>query len=383
VVVGVTSVYLDNAATTALGAEARAAMEPYLSERFGNASEPHGYGRAARVALEDARGRLAALLDAEPGQVVFTSGGSEADNQAVFGLAGGPPGRAVVSAIEHPAVREPARELERRGFGVAWAPVDHNGIVDADEFERLLRPGDRLAAVMWANNVTGAVQPIQRLAAAAAGQGVPFHCDAVQAAASLPVGLRASGVEALALSAHKLGGPKGVGCLVTRTPGRMPPLVWGGGQEHGLRSGTENIPGVVGFAAALEAVRGADDGRAALRDRLEVALAGHMTVVSAGAPRLPGHLLALVAGIRADLLVLALDREGYAVAAGSACAAGDAEPSHVLIAQGMSAADSRSVVRVSLGLHTTAAEVDGFAAAFIGCVERLRAGGLEGIAAAG
>lgn len=376
------AVYLDNAATTALGAEARAAMEPYLSERFGNASEPHRYGRAARAALEDARGRLAGLLGAEPGQVVFTSGGSEADNQAVFGLAGGPPGRLVVSAIEHPAVREPARELERRGFDVAWAPVDRDGIVDADEFERLLGPGDRLAAVMWANNVTGAVQPVERLAAAAAERGVPFHCDAVQAAA-LPVGLHAAGVESLALSAHKLGGPKGVGCLVTRTPGRMPPLVWGGGQEHGLRSGTENVPGVVGFVAAFEAVRRADDGRAALRDRLEAELAGHMTVVSARAPRLPGHLLALVPGIRADLLVLALDRAGYAVAAGSACAAGDAEPSHVLIAQGMSAAESRSVVRVSLGLHTTAAEVDGFAAAFAACVERLRAGGLEGIAAAG
>jgi cysteine desulfurase len=375
------TVYLDHAATTPLGAEARAAMEPYLSERFGNASEPHGYGRTARAALEAARSRIAGLLEAEPGQVVFTSGGSEADNQAVFGLAGAPPGRLVVSAIEHPAVREPARELERRGFDVVWAAADGNGVVDADEFERLLVPGDRLAAVMWANNVTGAVQPIERLAAAAAERGVPFHCDAVQAAAAFPVGLR-PGVESLALSAHKLGGPKGVGCLVTRTPARMPPLVWGGGQEHGLRSGTENVPGVVGFAAALAAARAADDDRAALRARLEDALHDHVTVVSAGAERLPGHLLALVPGIRADLLVLALDRAGYAVAAGSACAAGDAEPSHVLTAQGLSAADSRSVVRVSLGLRTTAAEVDGFAATFRDCVERLRAGGLEGIAAA-
>jgi cysteine desulfurase len=333
------------------------------------------------VGLDEARRRLAELLGAEPGQVVLTSGGSEADNQAVFGLAGDPPGRLVVSAIEHPAVREPARELERRGFEVAWAPVDGDGVVDADEFERLVRPGDRLAAVMWANNVTGAVQPVERLAAAAAERGVPFHCDAVQAAAAFPVGLGA-GAETLALSAHKLGGPKGVGCLVVRTPARMPPLVWGGGQEHGLRSGTENVAGAVGFAAALAAMRGAGDGRAALRDRLQTALAGHATVVSSGAPRLPGHLLALVAGIRADLLVLALDREGYAVAAGSACAAGDAEPSHVLTAQGMSAQDSRSVVRISLGLRTTAAEVDAFASAFIASADRLRAGGLEGVAAA-
>jgi cysteine desulfurase len=375
------SVYLDHAATTPLAPEVRAAMEPYLSEQFGNASEPHTYGRAARAGLEEARRRLAELLGAEPGQVVFTSGGSEADNQAVFGLAGDPPGRLVVSAIEHPAVREPARELERRGFEVAWAPVDREGVVAADEFERLVRPGDRLAAVMWANNVTGAVQPAERLAAAAAERGVPFHCDAVQAAAAFPVGLGA-GAETLALTAHKLGGPKGVGCLVVRTPGRVAPLVWGGGQEHGLRSGTENVAGAVGFAAALAALRAAQDGRAALRDRLEAAIAGHATVVSSRAPRLPGHLLALVAGIRADLLVLALDREGYAVAAGSACAAGDAEPSHVLTAQGMSAQDSRSVVRISLGLATTTDEVDAFASSFIACADRLRAGGLEGIAAA-
>jgi len=376
------SVYLDHAATTPLGAEARAAMEPYLSERFGNASEPHAYGREARVALEAARATLAELLDAEPGHVVLTSGGSEADNQAVFGLAGAGPGRIVVSAIEHPAVREPARELERRGFEVAWAPVDGDGVIDAEAFEALVRPGDRLASAMWANNVTGAVQPVERLASAAAQAGVPFHCDAVQAAASFPVGLRSSGAATLALSAHKLGGPKGVGCLVAREPGRIPPLVWGGGQERGLRSGTENIPGAVGFAAALAASRATDDRRAALRDRLETALAGEITVVSAGAERLPGHLLALVPGIRAELLVLALDRAGYAVAAGSACAAGDAEPSHVLVAQGLSARDARSVVRVSLGPGTTEAEVDGFAAALAGCLGRLREGGLEGVAAA-
>ena len=370
------SVYLDHAATTPLGPEARAAMEPYLSERFGNASEPHAYGRAARAALEAARATLAELLEAEPGQVILTSGGSEADNQAVFGLTGSAPGRIVVSAVEHPAVREPARELERRGFEVAWAPVDGDGVIDVEGFERLVRPGDRLAAAMWANNVTGAVQPVERLAAVAAEAGVPFHCDAVQAAASFPVGLRSSGAATLALSAHKLGGPKGVGCLVAREPRRIPPLVWGGGQERGLRSGTENIPGAVGFAAALAATRAAEDRRAAMRDRLEAALAGDIAVVSAGAERLPGHLLALVTGIRAELLVLALDREGYAVAAGSACAAGDAEPSHVLVAQGMSARDARSVVRVSLGPGTTEADVDGFAAAFRGCLGRLREGGL-------
>ena len=169
------SVYLDHAATTPLGPEARQAMEPYLSERFGNASEPHAYGREARAALESARARLAELLDAEPGQVVLTSGGSEADNQAVFGLAGRPLGRLVVSAIEHPAVREPARELERQGFEVAWVGVDPSGVLDLDAFDQAVRPGDRMAAVMWANNVTGAVQPVAELAGICAERGVPLH----------------------------------------------------------------------------------------------------------------------------------------------------------------------------------------------------------------
>jgi cysteine desulfurase len=376
------SVYLDHAATTPLSEAARAAMEPFLAERFGNASEPHRFGLAARRGLEEARAAVAGLLDAEPRQVVFTSGGSEADNQGVFGLAGAEPGRLVVSAIEHPAVREPARELERRGFEVAWAPVDGDGVVDADAFAELVQPGDRLAAVMWANNVTGAVQPVARLAAVAAERGVRFHCDAVQAAASFAVGLGVEGIETLALSAHKLGGPKGVGCLVARHPGRVAPLVFGGGQEGGLRSGTENVAGIAGFAAALAATRAAADRRAALRARLEAALPDGASVVSAGAERLPGHALVLVSGVRAELLVLALDRAGYAVAAGSACAAGDAEPSHVLVAQGLSAEDARSVVRVSLGLETTAAEVDGFGAAFAAAVAQLRRGGLEGIAAA-
>jgi cysteine desulfurase len=376
------TVYLDHAATTPLSQAARVAMEPFLADEFGNASEPHRFGRAARKALEDARARVADLLGARPQQVVFTSGGSEADNQAVFGLAGQAPGRLVVSAIEHPAVREPARELERRGFEVAWVPVDRDGVVDADAFAELVRPGDRLAAVMWANNVTGVVQPVARLAAVAAERGVPFHCDAVQAAGSFPVGLGLDGIETLALSAHKLGGPKGVGCLVARDPARVPPLVFGGGQEGGLRSGTENVPGIVAFAAALDAARSAPDRRAELRARLESALPIGASVVSAGAERLPGHTLVLVPGVRAELLVLALDRTGYAVAAGSACASGDAEPSHVLVAQGLSPKDARSVVRVSLGRETGAADVDGFTAAFASCVDRLRQAGLGGIAAA-
>jgi cysteine desulfurase len=368
-------VYLDHAATSPLCREAREAMAPYLDDRFGNASEPHSYGRAARQGVEQARHTLCTLLGCEPAQLVFTSGGSEADNQAVFGLAGRPLGRLVVSEIEHPAVRAPAQELERQGFEVAWIGVDRDGVLDVDAFGDALREGDRLAAVMWANNVTGAVQPVAELAAVCAERGVPLHVDAVQAAASLPVDFAASGVETMALSAHKMHGPKGVGALIARDPSRLRPLIWGGGQERGLRSGTENVAGIVGFAAALAAMRTRTDRRGELRDRLERSLP-ELRAVSAGVARLPGHSLLLVEGIRADLLVLALDRAGYAVSAGSACASGESEPSRALIAQGLTPDDARSVIRVSIGIDTTDEEIDGFAVALRECIERLRAGAL-------
>ncbi|MDX6521711.1 MAG: cysteine desulfurase [Gaiellales bacterium] len=367
--------YLDHAATSPLCDEAREAMAPYLDERFGNASEPHRYGRAAREGLEQARETVSGLLGCRAAQVVFTSGGSEADNQAVFGLTGRPLGRLVVSAIEHAAVLAPARELERQGFDLAWAPVDGDGVVDVETFSATVRPLDRLAAVMWANNVTGAVQPVAELAAICGERGVPLHVDAVQAAASIAIDFAAIGAETMALSAHKMHGPKGVGALVARDPSRLRPLIWGGGQEGGLRSGTENVAGVVGFAAALAAMRTRGDRRRELRDRMEAALPD-FPAVSRGVARLPGHSLLLVPGIRADVLVLALDRAGYAVAAGSACASGDSEPSHVLVAQGMSDGDARSVIRVSIGVDSTEPEVDGFCEALRACVEQQRAGAL-------
>jgi cysteine desulfurase len=368
-------VYLDHAATSPLCREAREAMAPYLDERFGNASEPHSYGRQARQGLEQARHTLCELLGCDPAQLVFTSGGSEADNQAVFGLAGRPLSRLVVSRIEHPAVRAPAEELEQQGFEVAWVGVGRDGVIDVSSFRDAVREGDRLAAVMWANNVTGAVQPVTELAAVCAERRVPLHVDAVQAAASLPVDFRTSGAETMALSAHKMHGPKGVGALIARDPSRLRPLIWGGGQERGLRSGTENVAGIVGFAAALAAMRTRPDHRGRLRDRLERALP-ELRVVSTETARLPGHSLIVVEGIRADLLVLALDRAGYAVSAGSACASGESEPSSALIAQGLTPDEARSVIRVSIGIDTTEAEIDGFSTALRDCIERLRAGAL-------
>ncbi len=354
-------IYLDHAATTPLSPAAWRAMEPYLKEHFGNPSELHAAGRAARAGLDEARESVAATLGCAPGEVVFTGGGSEADNLAVLGrLASG--GRVVASAIEHPAVREP---LLAYGGEVAWAPVTADGVVDMDALSALVRPGDALCCVMAANNVTGALQPHEEIAALCAERGVPLHVDAVQAAAGAD--LRAlPGASTLAIAAHKLGGPKGVGVLAGPGIATLPVVVRGGGQERGLRPGTENVAGAAALAAALAERQGpgARDERmerAALRDRLEREL--QLPVAAAGAPRLPGHAL-LLAGVRGDLVVHQLDGDGICVAAGSACAAGSAEPSYVLAAMGIDPATARGAVRVTLGPDSVASEIDAFIAAF-------------------
>lgn len=359
---GTAVIYLDHAATTPLSPAAWRAMEPYLREHFGNPSEPHAAGRAARAGLDAARESVAATLGCTPGEVVFTGGGSEADNLAVLGrLAAG--GRVVASAIEHPAVREP---LLAYGGEVAWAPVGADGVVELDALSALIRPGDALCCVMAANNVTGALQPVGEIAALCAERGVPFHADAVQAASGADV--RAlPGASTIAIAAHKLGGPKGVGVLAGSGVATLSAVVRGGGQEHGLRPGTENVAGAVALAAALAERQGpgARDERmerAALRDRLERELG--LPAAAAGAPRLPGHAL-LLAGVRGDLVVHQLDGDGICVAAGSACAAGSAEPSYVLAAMDIDPATARGAVRVTLGPESVAGEIDAFIAAFV------------------
>jgi cysteine desulfurase len=368
-------IYLDHAATTPLSDEAFAAMEPYLRTAFGNPSEPHAAGRAARAGLVAARERVAATLGVRPGDVVFTGGGSEADALAVLGrLAGG--GRVVASAIEHPAVRETLRAYAARGGEVAWAPVTADGVVDLDALDALVKPGDALACLMWANNVTGAVQPVEAAAALCAERGVPLHVDAVQAASGIAVSVAALGPAAtLAIAAHKLGGPKGVGVLAGPGVATLAPVYHGGGQEHGLRPGTENVAGAAGLAAALAGRQGpaapAERGpRAAPRDRLEAACG--LPSAAAGVERLPGHALLLADGVRGDLLVQVLDGAGFCVAAGSACASGSAEPSHVLTAMGYEPAGARSALRVTLGPETSDADVDAFSLALRDALAPLR-----------
>jgi cysteine desulfurase len=368
-------IYLDYAATTPLSDTAWAAMEPFLRDRFGNPSEPHAAGRAARAGLDEARGRVAAVLGLGAADVVFCAGGSEADNLAVLGrIASG--GRVVASAIEHPAVREPLRAYAARGGAVDWVGVDRDGVVDVAAADALVRPGDAGCFVMWANNVTGTVQPVAAIAELCAARGVPFHTDAVQAASGLAISAGRLGDQAtLAIAAHKIGGPKGVGVLAGRGVSQLAVVLRGGGQEHGLRPGTENVAGAAAVAAALEDRQSASAGgerraRAARRDALEARLG--YAVAGSAAARLPGHSL-LLCGARGDTIVGLLDQEGLCVAAGAACSSAASEPSHVLAAMGFDPETARTALRVTLGPQTTDADTDALARALPRIVERLQA----------
>jgi len=360
-------IYLDNAATTTVRPEAVAAMVPLLGGGY-NPSSLHAEGRAARAALDDARETVARVLGASPREIVFTGGGSESDVMAIVGSARaqGDRGRLLVTtAIEHHAVMHAFDVLERDGWRVTRLGVDRRGLVDPDAFARALNPGTTVASVMLANNEIGVVQPIAELADLARERGVVFHTDAVQAPGWLPLDVDALGVDLLSLSAHKFNGPKGVGLLYVRSGTPIEPLIVGGGQEHGLRSGTENVSGIAGLAAALrlaEADRAETVPRiAALRDRLEAGIRDafpDVVVNGAGAPRLANSLSVAFADLPSDALLIRLDLEGIAASAGSACAAGSLEPSHVTAALGLDERLRLGVIRFSLGRATTAAEVD-------------------------
>ncbi len=342
-------------------------MLPHLTERFGNPSEPHAAGRRARADLDTARAEIAMWLGAEAEHVVLTSGGTEADNLAVLGRAQGLPGRMVVSAIEHPAVRRSVDALAGRGWEVVIAPVVPAGTLDLDALDQLVHVGDALVCVMGASNVTGVLQPILEIAALCAERGVPLHVDQVQAASGSDVDLSLlPGSVTIAIAAHKLGGPRGVGALVGSGIVELAPIVHGGGQEGGLRSGTEDVAGAVALATALRIRQdecAVKERRqcAALRDALEQRLG--LPVAGAMATRLPGHAL-LLTGFRGDTVVRLLDERGIAVSAGSACASGETAPDATLTAMGIDDDVARGAVRVSLGPTTTADEIDALVAAW-------------------
>jgi cysteine desulfurase len=374
-------VYLDNAATTPVDPRVVEAMLPYLGARRGNPSSLHAPGAAAREAVEEAREPVAALIGASPGEIYFTGGGTEADNLAVLGLARAALSEkrhAVVSSVEHAAVRESARRLGSEGFEVTWVGVDADGLVDPAEFANALRPETSLAAVVWANNEVGTVEPIEELAGICAERSVPLHADAVQAAGRLSLDVEKVPVATLALSGHKLYGPQGVGALYVREGVSLEPVLFGGGQERGLRSGTENVAGIVGLGAAARLAREELDERIRheelLRDRIAAGATGIPGVRLNGHPneRLSNNVHVAVEGVEAEGLVLLLDALGYAIGSGSACASGGHKASPVLLAMGRNEREAFSSVRITVGKDNTAEEVEGFLEAFSMAVSRLR-----------
>jgi cysteine desulfurase len=373
-------IYLDYNATTPLDPRVLEAMLPYLRESFGNPSSLHWFGQRARAAVEDARSRVASLIGADPAEIVFTASGSESDNMALRGAlakAGSARRRVVTTSVEHHAVLNTAKALREEGVPVAVAGVSEGGRLDLDDLRAKLDDTTLVASVMLANNETGVLQPVAEAARLARERAALVHCDAVQAAGKTPVDVRALDVDLLTLSAHKLYGPKGVGCLYVRRGTPLGPLVRGGAQERNRRAGTENVAGIVGFGAAAslakESLAAEAERIGALRDRLEqrlLKLPGARR--NGGEPRLANTANVSFEGADAEALVMALDLEGVAVSTGAACAAGGIEPSHVLKAMGLPPERVQSSLRLSLGRTTTEEEVDRAADIIVAVVGRQR-----------
>ena len=358
-------VYFDNNATTPLLPEVRAAMEPYFSEHFGNASSIHHHGQETRSAVEHARESVARLVGCRASEIVFTSGGTEADNLAIFGVVAAGD-HVVTSTIEHHAVLFSAQRLEEMGLAVTYVPVDAAGLVDPDDVRRALRPNTKLISIMMANNETGVLQPVEAIGKIAADAGVYFHTDAVQAAGKIPLDVNRIGCHLLSISGHKLHAPQGVGALYVKKGTRLQPLFYGGRHERQRRAGTENVAGIVGLGRAAEmALAGFTNGEvekmAGLRDRLESAVlaASEFAGVNSGAaPRVPNTTNIYFDHIEGEALIIALDLKGLAVSTGAACSSGATEPSHVLTAMNLSSDRARASVRFSLGKQNTREEVD-------------------------
>ena len=381
----VTPVYLDYAATTPVRPEVLDAMLPYLGRAaFGNPSSAHRFGRTARAGLEQARREVAVAVGAEPNQVIFTSGGTEADNQAIIGGAlaahrAGRPMRVVTTAVEHKAILAAAHRVVQLGGAEEILPVNRAGVVDEDAFERALASSPAVVSVMWVNNETGVRQPVERLAERCCTVGTLFHSDAVQAFGKIPISFKTTPCSLLSLSGHKIGAPKGIGALVVRDRKAVEALIHGGGQQFGIRPGTENVAGAValGRAATLATQETEAHGArlAGLRDRLAHGLRSavpDLVINGDGAPRAPHVLNVSVPGADGEALLMHLDLAGIAASGGSACSTGAVEPSHVLTAMGLDRALALAAVRFSLGHETTPADIDQAVAVFPGVVEKVR-----------
>ncbi len=374
--------YFDHNATTPLRAEVLEGLRSALEETYGNASSIHRDGQRARQLVEEARRKVAAFLDADPREIVFTSGGTESDNTAIFGaISASAKDRkhVVTTTIEHPAVLNACERLEQLGVSVSYVSVDASGVVDPEEIGAALRPETVLVSVMHANNEIGTVQPIAEVAAVCHQAGVPLHVDAVQSCGKTNVDCGALGADLLAMSAHKLYGPKGVGVLRIRKGAPFAKLLYGGHHERDRRPGTENVPGIhaLGIAASLSrGEREAEERRLReLRDHLEALLLSRIDGVSVNAgrsERLANTSNVRIEGVEGEPLVIALDLRGFAVSSGAACSSGSVEPSHVLTAIGLSREEARSCIRISLGASNTLEQVEALAGAMEESVGHLR-----------
>ena len=376
-------IYFDHNATTPLDERVLATMLPYLQNHHGNASSRHEFGTVARKAVDDAREQVAALVGVQPVQVIFTGGGTEANNLFIKGAAGYlKPAQVAVSAIEHPCVAKPAQELVRQGWTLRKLAVARNGAIDLADVDAALATTTGIVSVMLANNETGVIQDVAAVGERARRAKAVMHTDAVQALGKIPVDFNTLNVSAMTISAHKIYGPKGAGALVVDKRLELRPLLSGGGHERGMRSGTENVPAIVGFGAACELAAGrmSDLNKhvQALRERLERGLTGMGAVIfgagtaGTGAVRVPNTSYFALQGIDGEALVIELDKIGYAVAAGAACSSTSSEPSATLLAMGVAPAVARGAVRFSLGAGNTAEQVDGFLTALAAVAQRLR-----------
>jgi cysteine desulfurase len=375
-------IYFDHNATTPITPEVLAAMLPYLTEEYGNASSIHAYGQNAREAVEQARSSVASLVGARAADIMFTSGGTESNNHAILGAVAAAPGKAkhvITSAIEHVAVLDSCKALAKSGLDLTVLPVDREGLVNLEDVRNAIRPETVLITLMLANNEIGTIEPIEEIGKIATEKGIVFHADAVQAAGKVPIDVEKLGVDLLSISAHKFNGPKGVGALYIRKGTQLEPLMYGGHSERDRRPGTEDVAAIAGMGKAAElprmGVREESERMCGLRDRLERGLlyrVPHSWVNGARAPRVPNTSNLTFPFIEGEAMVIALDLKGIACSTGAACSSGAVEPSHVLMALGLAPEDARATLRLSLGHQTTEEEIDFALETIPPVIERLR-----------
>jgi cysteine desulfurase len=375
-------IYFDHSATTRVLPEVYEAMTPYFLDKFGNSSSIHSFGREAKVALEDSRKKVADLLNADPTEIVLTSGGTESDNLAIKGVAmykGKMKGHIITTKVEHHAILEPCEWLKRFGFEVTYIPVDPEGLVDVGEIERAIKNDTVLISVMMANNEIGTIQPYREIGKIASSKGIPFHTDAVQAIGKLPIDVKADNIDLLSLSAHKFHGPKGVGVLYVKKGVKIEPIIQGGGQERGLRSSTVNVSGAVGLGKAAEIAKRdlepTSQKMKAIRDKMIKAvpeLVPNSYVNGTKVKRLVNNCHFRFDFIEGEGLILQLDFKGIAASTGSACSTGSLEPSHVLLALGLRHEQAHGSLRITLGRENTQEEADYLLEVLPGIVAKLR-----------